>query len=329
MGRRPTIKDVARKANVSPTTVSRVLNGDDANHMRPETKQRVLQALEELGYVPNKAARVLRRRLTGVIALLLPDISNPFFACLARGAAMVAFQHNASTLICDSEHCLEKETRYLDILIEEGVDGLIFIPVSRPNEEKLQRLRRFGIKVVFADRRAEGWAVIEADNFGGAYKLTEYVLSLGYSHIAYIAGPPNVSTAQDRLNGFSAAMEARGKAPVAIFYGDFTFEAGYDLTRQVLREHSVDAILCGNDLMAIGSLYAAKELGISVPNDLGIAGFDQIPYANLVHPPLTTARVPAFEIGQEAANALFGSSDIQGKKLDVEIILGGTCVPRR
>ena len=329
MERRPTIRDVARKANVSPTTVSRVLNGDDAHHMRPETKQRVLQALKELGYVPNKAARVLRRRSTGVIALLLPDISNPFFACLARGAAMVAFQHNASTLICDSEHSLEKETRYLDILMEESVDGLIFIPVGRPNEEKLRRLCQFGVKVVLADRRIDGWPVIEADNFGGAYKLTEYVLSLGYSRIAYIAGPPTVSTAKDRLDGFSAAMKACGKVPVEIVYGDFTFEAGYNLAQQILHVHSVDAILCGNDLMAIGSLYAAKELGISIPNDLGIAGFDQIPYANLVHPPLTTARVPAFELGQEAASALFGSSEIQGKKLEVEIILGGTCVPRR
>ncbi|MBC7343876.1 MAG: LacI family DNA-binding transcriptional regulator [Clostridia bacterium] len=326
---RPTIKDVARKANVSPTTVSRVLNGDDANHMRPETKQRVLQALEELGYVPNKAARALRRRLTGVIALLLPDVSNPFFACLARGVAMVAFQHNTPTLICDSEHCLEKEIRYLEILMKESVDGLIYIPVGRPDEEKLQRLFRFGIKIVFADRRVEGWPTIEADNFGGAYQLTRYVLSLGYSCIAYIAGPPNVSTAQDRLNGFSAAMEESGKTPVEIVYGDFTFEAGYNLARQILDRHSVDAILCGNDLMAIGSLYAAKELGISVPRDLGIAGFDQIAYANLVHPPLTTARVPAFEIGREAANTLFANSEIQSKKLDVEIIHGGTCVPRR
>jgi LacI family transcriptional regulator len=329
MNGRPTIKDVAKRANVSPTTVSRVLNGGDLNHMRPETKQRVLQALEELGYVPNKAARVLRRRLTGVIALLLPDISNPFFACLARGVATVAFQHNVSTLICDSEHCFEKETRYLDILLEEDVDGLIFIPVSRPSEEKLQRFSQFGIKVVLADRRIEGWPAIEADNFGGAYKLTEYVLSLGYSRIAYIAGPANVSTAQDRLNGFSLAMKDAGTTAISIVYGDFTFEAGYSLAQQILREHSVDAILCGNDLMAIGVLYAAKEMGISVPDELGIAGFDQIPYAKLVHPPLTTARVPAFEIGQEAANALFATAEIRGKKLDVEIILGGTCVPRR
>ena len=329
MGKRPTIKDVARKANVSPTTVSRVLNGCDANHMRPETRQRVLQALEELGYVPIKAARVLRRRLTGVIAVLLPDISNPFFARLVRGVTMVAFQHNASTLICDSEHSLEKEKRYLDILLEENVDGLIFIPVGQPDKEKLQQLCRFGIKVVLADRRVEGWPVVEANNFDGAYKLTEYVLSLGYDRIAYIAGPLDVSTAKDRLNGFSTAMEVRGKTPVTIVYGDFTFEAGYDLARQILREYSPDAILCGNDLMAIGSLYAAKELGISVPDELGIAGFDQIPYANLVHPPLTTARVPAFEIGQEAANALFTCSEFKGKKLEVEIIFGGTCVPRR
>jgi LacI family transcriptional regulator len=327
--RRPTIKDVAKRAGVSPTTVSRVLNGGDVNHMRPETKQRVLQALAELDYVPVKAARVLRQRLTGVIALLLPDVSNPFFACLARGVAMVCFQNSISTIICDSEHSHEKEGRYLDILLQEGVDGLIFIPVGQPDEKKLQRLARFGVKIIIVDRRIKGWPVVEADNYGGAYQLTQYVLSLGYSRIAYIAGPQNVSTSEDRLQGFLAAMQEAKKSIVHILYGDFTFESGYKAAYQILREHSVDAIMCGNDLMAIGALYAASELRIPVPDELGITGFDQIPYAKLVHPPLTTVWVPAFEMGQKAAQALLMAKEIRGEKLSVEIIRGGTCALRR
>jgi len=329
MERRPTIKDVAKRAGVSPTTVSRVLNNEELNHMRPETKQRVLRALEELDYVPVKAARVLRRRLAGVIALLLPDISNPFFASLARGVATVAFKENASAIICDSEHSPEKEARYLDMLLQEGVDGVIFVPVNQPNREKLQRLCRFGVKIVFADRRIKGWPSVEADNLGGAYKLAQYVLSLGYTRIAYIAGPANVSTSEDRLKGFVAAMKKANISPVKIIRGEFTFEAGYALAHQILHEHSVDVIMCGNDLMALGALYAAIELGLRVPSDLGIAGFDQIIYANLLHPPLTTARVPAFEIGQKAAEALLSNTEIQRERLDVEIIPGGTCVPRR
>lgn len=164
MAKRPTIKDVARLAGVSPTTVSRVLNGEDANHMRAETRQRVLQALAELDYVPVKAARALRKQKTGMIAILLPDISNPFFAVLARGVESACFKNGFSVMICDSNHSFEKEARYLDVLLEEGVEGIVFVPVDKPDEKRLKRLLRHGTKVVFADRGVQGWPVVEADN---------------------------------------------------------------------------------------------------------------------------------------------------------------------
>ncbi len=326
--KRLTICDVARLAQVSPTTVSRVLNGKDAEHMRPETKERVLRVLAELDYVPVKAARALRKNKTGVIAVLLPDVSNPFFACFTRGVEAVSFRNGVSMMICDSNHSYEKESRYLDILLEEGVDGVVFVPVDKPDERKLARLKKHGIKVVVADRRVDGWPVVEADNAQGSYKLTKYVLSLGYRRIAYIAGPAKVSTSQDRVRGFQEAMREEGLSPIVVEYGDFTFETGYSLAQKIFARGDVDLVMCGNDLMAIGVLRAAAEQGINVPQDLGLTGFDHIRFADLVHPPLTTVEVPAYEMGEEAARLLF-SSTAAGKTISVRIISGGTCAPRR
>ncbi|HIP99778.1 TPA: LacI family transcriptional regulator, partial [Candidatus Bipolaricaulota bacterium] len=211
-----TIREVAARAGVSVSTVSRVLNGRDAKHMRPETKARVLQAIEELEYTPVKAARSLRRQRTQVIGILLPDISNPFFSLLARGVASVAFESGYSTLICDSDHSVEKESRYLDILLAEGVEGIVFVPVGRPDMGRVQRLLRRGIKIVAADRRVEGLPGVWADNRGGSRELTRYVLNLGYRKICYIAGPEEVSSARERLAGFLDAVEEERTSPVAV-----------------------------------------------------------------------------------------------------------------
>lgn len=328
MADRPTILDVAKFAGVSPTTVSRVLNGKDANHVSEETRARVLKALEELDYVPAKAARALRRQRSGVIAVLLPDVSNPFFASLARGVESVGFQNGLSVMICDSNHSYKKENSYLDILLTEGVEGVVFVPVDMPNEEKLARLARHGVRVVMADRRIDGWPVVEADNQRGSYELTKYVIDLGYRSIAYIAGPRNVSTSRDRIQGFLQSMKEAGLTPVVVKYGDFTFESGYALAKEILNEQDVDLIMCGNDLMAMGALRAAAECSRAVPSELGITGFDHIQFADLLHPPLTTVEVPAFEIGAKAVGLLL-CPEVTVVCVDTRIIPGGTCVPRR
>ncbi|MEN3010299.1 MAG: LacI family DNA-binding transcriptional regulator, partial [Candidatus Bipolaricaulaceae bacterium] len=318
---------VARLAGVSPTTVSRVLNGKDANHISEETRLHVLRALKELDYVPTKAARTLRRQKSGIIAVLIPDITNPFFASLAHGVESEGFLKGLSVMICDSNHSHEKEDRYLDILLKEGVDGIVFVPVDIPDVKKLERLVRHGVNVVVADRRVEGWPVVEADNRGGSYSLTKYVISLGYRRVAYIAGPSNVSTSLDRVQGFMDAVKEAGLTPIAVEHGDFTFESGYRVAQRLLSERDVELILCGNDLMAIGALRAAAELQIKVPLELGITGFDHIQFADLVHPPLTTVEVPAFAIGAEAVGLLL-SSGRTSIRLETKIIFGGTCVPR-
>ncbi len=327
-----TIREVAKRAGVSITTVSRVLNGHDIEHMRPETKARVLAAIAELDYVPVRVAQRLRRQKTQVIAVLLPDISNPFFSLLARGVGSVAFEAGYSTLICDSNHSVEKESRYLDILLAEQVEGVVFIPVGQPMMDKVDRLLRRGISIVVADRRVNGLPSVEADNKAGSYQLTEYLLHRGYGRIAYIAGPREVSTARDRLVGFRAAMADANLEPMAVLYGNFTYESGYENARTILQKHvGVDAIMAANDLMAIGAIRAGEDLGLSVPMDVGMTGFDHISLLEFVEPQLTTVHIPAYQMGQEAMKLFLkraekgASVEQENQVLETKLIYGKSC----
>jgi DNA-binding LacI/PurR family transcriptional regulator len=319
-----TIREVAKRAGVSVTTVSRVLNGDDLAHMRPETRQRVQLAISELEYTPAKAARTLRRQRTQVIGILIPDISNSFFSRVVRGIGAITFKKEFSTLVCDSNHSVEQESRYLDTLLAEGVEGIVFIPVGVPDMKRVNRLLRQGIRIVVADRRVEGLPAVEADNLGGSRELTRHLLNLGYRRIAYISGPQEVSTAKARLTGFQETAAEEGLTPVVIEHGKFTYESGYELAQQILKKYRVDAIMAGNDLMAIGVIQAAEDLGFHVPEDLGVTGFDHTPLLSLVRPKLTTVEVPAHRLGEEVARQLF---DGQGEDLTlpVQLIPGETC----
>ncbi len=324
MTKQATIREVAVRAGVSPSTVSRVLNGLDADHMRPETKDRVLLAIEELDYTPVKAAQTLRRQRTQVIGILVPDISNSFFSRIVRGVGSVAFEKGFSTLVCDSNHSVEKESHYLDILLAEGVEGIVFIPVGRPDMERVDRLLRQGINIVVADRRVEGLPTVGADNQGGSCELTKHLLRLGYHRIAYIAGPQEVSTAQDRLDGFRQTMTTANLSPVVVCHGKFTYESGYEHAQKILKEHHVDAIMAGNDLIAIGVIQAAEDMGLNLPEDLGVTGFDHTPLLALVRPKLTTVKVPAYRFGEEVSRQLFDGKG-EDITLPVKLIPGATC----
>ena len=322
MTKQTTIREVAARAGVSPSTVSRVLNGNDADHMRPETKERVLLAMKELDYTPVKAAQSLRRQRTEVIGILVPDISNPFFSLLARGAGSVAFEEGYSTLICDSNHSVEKESRYLETLLAEQVEGIVFIPVGQPNMEKVNRLLRRGVRIVVADRRVEGLPSVEANNHAGSRELTKYVLSLGHRKIAYIAGPEEVSTAQDRLAGFREAMKEADVEPVGVWYGNFTYEGGYQQAQEICHSYKVSAIMAANDLMAIGAIRSLENLGLNVPGEIGVTGFDYVLLAELFKPRLTSVRVPCFEIGSTAAMKLIKGESQENQQLPVRVVPG-------
>ena len=330
MKKKPTIRDVASQAGVSASTVSRVLNSTSNIHMKAETRERVLTVIQELSYTPARSAQRMRRQRRDIIGILLPDISNPYFSLLARGAESIAFENGYSTLICDSNHSEERESRYLDLLMAEQVDGIVFIPVGVPDWPRVRRLLAQGTRIVAADRCLDGILGVEAANWQGSHDLTEHVISLGHRRIAYIAGPEDVQTTQDRLRGFKDAMAEAQLAPVAMPFGNYTYDSGMQLSCEILDNGPVDVIMGGDDLVALGVMRAAETRGLRVPEDLGVTGFDSVPLLSLIQPSLTSVRIPVFDIGRESMSMLvrhMGSSESveQRKVLGVEIICGASC----
>ncbi len=328
---RATIREVAEHAGVAPCTVSRVLNGHDAEHMRPETKERILTSIRELDYTPVKAAQRLRRQRTHAVGIVVPDITNLYFALLIRGVESIVFDRGFTSLICDSSHDPRREARYLDMLLAEDAEGVLLVPSGRVDMSAVERLAARGVRIMLVDRRVGGFPVVEANNRGASRALGEHLLRLGYRRLAYISGPAEVSTAEDRLRGFRDALDAAGATFVTIRRGAFTFESGFDAARHVLRHEKVDAIVAANDLMAFGVLRAVEEEGLSVPRDIGVAGFDHVPhvpYATFLRPELTTVDVPVHEMGCEAARRLLDGAD-GSLQLATHLVPGGTCVVQR
>jgi len=333
MTKKPTIRDVAALAGVSPSTVSRVVTGQADVYMKPTTRSRVLQAIEELNYTPTRSAQRMRRKRCGIIGVLVPDISNPYFSLLARGVESIAFEKDYSTLICDSNHSEHRESRYLDLLVGEQVDGVVFVPVGVPDWPRINRMLDQGTRVVVADRCVEGLLGVEAANWQGSYSLTQHVLAQGHHRIAYIAGPPAVRTTQERVRGFEDAMAAVSCEPVAIRYGEYTFDSGHQLAMDIIKRDSVDALMAGDDLVALGAIRAAQANALHVPDDLSVTGFDAVPLLSIIHPELTSVRIPVFEIGQESMSMLarhIGAPELKEDRriLEVQLIPGASCRAR-
>lgn len=295
--------------------------------MRPETEARVLDAIQALKYTPVKAAQTLRRQRTKTLGVLIPDIVNLYFALLTRGVESYTFGRGFTTLICDSNRTPERESRYFDILLSEGVEGILYVPVGPPDETMMQRLIDRGVRIVGADRRLPGLPTVEAANREASRDLTEHILGLGYRRIGYVAGPENVSTGHDRLAGLLDSLHARGLEPAAVRYGDFTFESGLEHALRILETTDVDVIVTANDLMAFGALRAAEDCGRAVPETLGVAGFDHVPsvpYATFMHAELTTVEVPIHRMGYEAARLLLEGGE-DSAQLATQLVRGGTC----
>lgn len=303
-----TIREVAQKAGVSPTTVSRVLNDKSKGHMREETRTRVLEAIEELKYVPNKYARALKKQKTGVIGALIPDISDLFFSLVVRGVEKIAYQNKYSVIVCDSENSVKKEESYIDILFQEKIEGLIFIPCSTKNN-RIKKLVDRQISVVLVDRELVDFNLprIICDDFTSSYNLTKYLIDLGYKKIGFIKGPSNTTTAEERFRGYVQALKDYNIHfnEDYVKLGKYTFESGYKAAREYLKMKKLpEVIIAANDLMAIGAIRVFERNGLKIPSNIGVAGFGDIPYARLMNPRLTTVHIPAFQMGQEATKVL-------------------------
>jgi LacI family transcriptional regulator/LacI family repressor for deo operon, udp, cdd, tsx, nupC, and nupG len=302
------LTDVAKRAQVSIATVSRVIN--DSDKVVPETRELVRQAMAELGFKPNRVARRLRQRSgkRHLLGLIIPDIQNPFFAELARGVEDVAYANKFAVMLCNSDEDLRKEQFYLDVLQSESVDGLILPPINERDPVVL-RLVESGIPVVTVDRSLAHRAMdkVEVDNRRGAFEAVEHLIKLGHRRIGLIAGRMNVSTSRERRLGYEDAMAAH-KLPVSAEYirgGDFKQASGRAMADELLDLPAPPtALFVLNNLMTVGALEAIHRRKLKIPRDIALIGFDDLPWAEALDPPLTVVRQPAYEVGQAAAELL-------------------------
>jgi LacI family transcriptional regulator len=300
------MRDVAERAGVSVTTVSHVIN--ETRPVSDGLRERVLAAIHELGYQPNVLARSLRQGKTHTIGMIAPDSTNPFFAEVARGVEDASFEQGYSVILCNSDGDLDKELLYTSVLAEKRVDGIIFVAagVSTGHIRDLQAQR---MPLVVVDRDIPDVAVdsVLTDNARGGELATRHLLALGHRRIGCIAGPSDVTPSAERIIGYRQALREAG-VPVderLIVKGDFQYESGYRATHQLLTmDDPPTAIFACNDLMAVGAISEALELGLQVPATMSVIGFDDVRLASFTNPPLTTIVQPKYEIGVVAATML-------------------------
>lgn len=301
-----TIRDVAKQAGVAPITVSRVLN--NADYVSPKTRARVEAAALELNYVPNMLAHSLRSKSTQTIALILADITNPFWTSVARGVEDEASKQGFIVIFCNTDENEIKENQYVSMLLRRRVDGVLLVPTSNSGAA-VKQLQSQGVEVVILDRRVEDTVVdlVRGDSFGGAYGLVHHLTTLGHTRIGLLNGAEKISVSAERLNGYLQALVDAGIRPEnhLIVYGKFTVESGYAMTHKLLAMRPrPTALFTANNFIAIGALRALGESGLKVPEEISIVSFDDLPFTYTQDPLITVAVQPAYDLGTIATQRL-------------------------
>ena len=297
------IKDVALQAGVSSATVSRVLNS--GNGVSEERRTRVLQAVAELGYQPNRVARNLRRKLTDTIGVVVSDVENPHFTRAVRVIEDTAFAKGYRVLLCNTDETPAKQSAYLEMLAAERVLGAIVVPAD-PGDSTIGQLIDMGIPIVAFDREVDDPRAdaITADNAAAAFRATEYLLERGHVNIGFVAGTPHIQTGEDRRVGYERAMASQGLATHSVS-GMFRIEEANTATHQLLSERpETTAIVVGNNLMTVGALDALRSDGITVPDDVSLVQLDDPFWAQLVDPATTSLAQPVRNMAQSAIDLL-------------------------
>jgi LacI family transcriptional regulator len=304
--RKVRLRDVAEAAGVSVATASRALAGKA--RVSPAARQAVLEASDRLAYKRDPIARALRTQVTGTIGMLVPDISNPFFAELIEATARALERNGLDLLLADSHGSLKRESHWLVTLGERKVDGLLVVPTD--HHHSLAALRRASaeIPVVQLDRKVDDLAAdfVGVDNMAGLLMVIDHLLEQGVRRVALVSGKPTTSTGRGRLAGFRMAIDLRSdlEAPEPIL-GEFSPPFGREAARTLVERRALPtAIICGSDIVALGVLAELKTLAVKVPDDVLVTGFDGILMTEITDPPLTTVRQPFAGIAGEAARLL-------------------------
>ena len=337
---RVTLADVARRAGVSVATASRAL-GDSARQPREDLRRRVLDVARELDYVPDPAARAVARGRTDVVGVVVQDITDPYFAIIAAAIMHAADERGLVTTLSDTRRDPARELRYVARLRRQRARAVVVVgsrSTDRTHQGALQReidlLREDGARVALISQRMLDADTVVVENRAGARALAGALHDLGYRDVAVLAGPTSVLTAGERLTGFREGLARRGAplAPERVVRGDFTREGGHAAATELLARMrdglAVRCVVAVNDVMAVGAMTALREAGLRVPDDVAVAGFDDIPQARDVTPALTTVGLPLDRLGAEAAALVL--DDVAGPAPERPRVcrVGGTVVVR-
>ena len=310
-GRSKTVKaasiyDVAREAKVSVFTVSAVIN--NKSHVGKKLRDRVEEAIRKLNYRPNLIARSLAKQRTHTIGMIVPDIANPFFPMVVRGAEDTAQKHGYNLLLCNSDDTLEKEESQIELLLSKRVDGILLTKAAGDFSPALQQMiRQVNVPFVLVMRTYPKLTkdAVLSDDYQGAYDAVCHLARTGCQRIGLIGGPLRVSNAIARWQGFRDALKSQG-LPIErdlIVEGDYRIESGFRAGHALL-SHQPDGIYVANHLMTIGLLQAAEEMGLKCPGDFALVSFDDYPWLGVFHPKLTTVELPKRQLGSAAVELL-------------------------
>ncbi|HUL23121.1 MAG TPA: LacI family DNA-binding transcriptional regulator [Thermodesulfobacteriota bacterium] len=301
----PTILDVALKAKVSIATVSRVVN-DSSHKVNSTTRKNVLNAVKELDYRPNALAKGLLKKKTMTVGIIIPDISNPYYAEIVRGIQDLADQFGYAIILLNTDRNQDRIIKHIYFLREKSADGIIFSGGIIHGEKVLSSLKELRERVVVIGRHKVDFPAVVIDNVGGAAKAIQHLIGFNHRRIGFIGGPDKSTSSRERLSGYKSAL-IQNSCPIdknLIKKGDLTPRSGYLLAKELIQEEPLTAILAANDQMAFGAIRAAKELGSKVPEALSVVGFDNIPFSSYFDPSLTTVEIPMYHVGAAAMEML-------------------------
>lgn len=324
----PTIYQVAERAGVSLSTVSRVLNGKAS--VNKVLKERVEKAVKELNYRPNSVARSLANNRTDSVGVLVPELNAPFFGDLMQAVESTLRAADKHVIISVGRNCLETEKDAVEFLISRNCDALI-MHAEALSDEYLLELNQSKLPVALVNRQVEGLpeACTSLDNEKGGYLATRHLLELGHKDIAYISGPTDKCDASLRLEGHKRALSEAGLPinPQLIFNGDYSEEDGkIGLLELMARDVPFTALVCANDWMASGAISCARDLGMSLPQDLSVVGFDDVVFAHHVFPRLTTVSNPIAEMAEMSAKYILNK--VYGQANNVQLYFEPSLVVR-
>ncbi|QJD85417.1 LacI family DNA-binding transcriptional regulator [Cohnella herbarum] len=318
------LKDIAKRLNISISTVSRVIN--DTGRVNKDTRDLILKTIKEMGYQPNEVARSLKRKSANTLGVIVPDLSNSFYASVIKGVEKVARENEHSVIVCNSDEDILKEEEYVQLLLQKQVTGLVIATVGG-NPELFEQYKRSGIPFVFIDNlpnTQENFDVVTIDNVKAGYDLAKHLVEQGHEKLAIITGPQNQSTAAERLLGFRKCLEDNGIdiREKWIGVGEFRRESGYDIMNEWLKQEELPtAIFAANDFLLYGAIRAILEKGLSIPQDIAAVCFDANDETGLVRPQITSIIQPAHMIGAIAGEIIMRKEKNKNLKVFEKVVL--------